>query len=57
MGESINVIRIEVIKQDRPDFGLNRTLLQIDFEYSESKTKGRIFIDSQEFFKLISNPQ
>ena len=49
MGETIIIISIEVIIQER----LNRTLLQIDFEYSESKVKGRIFIDSGEFFRLL----
>jgi len=47
MGEAIIITEIEVIVQE------NKTLLQIDFEYSESKTKGRIFIDSQEFFKKL----
>ena len=51
MGESILITAIEVIIQER------RTLLQIDFEYSESKTTGRIFIDSQDFFKKLKFSQ
>jgi len=51
MGEAIIITTIEVIVQEDQ----NRTLLQIDFEYSESKIKGRIFIDSREFFRLLSH--
>ena len=49
MGEAINITEIEVIIQKE------RTLLQIDFEYSESKIRGRIFIDSQDFFKKLNS--
>ena len=48
MGESIEITQIEIIPQKE------RTLLQIDFEYSESKQRGRIFIDTQEFFKKLT---
>ena len=51
MGEKIIITEIEIIVQE------SRTLLQIDFEYSESKTKGRIFIDSQEFFRKLKTNQ
>ena len=54
MGEAIIITAIEVIVQNRPDINLDRTLLQMDFEYSESKIKGSIFIDSQEFFQKLT---
>jgi len=53
MGEKITITAIEILIQDRPDLNLNRILLQFDFEYEESKRKERMFIDIQDFFKLL----
>ena len=51
MGEKIIITEIEIIVQEK------RTLLQIDFEYSESKKKERMFIDSRDFFKKLKSNQ
>ncbi len=48
MGERITITAIETIVQT------DRTLLQIDLWYENQNKGGRIFIDSQDFFKMLS---
>ena len=50
MGENVIIKAVTVI--DQP--AINRTLLQIDIWYEEQNKYTRIFIDSREFFTLLS---
>ena len=48
MGESIKITAIEIIYQE------GRTLMQIDLWYEDQKKGDRVFIDTNDFFKMIS---
>lgn len=50
MGERIIIKAIAVI--DQPS--LNRTLLQIDIWYEDQDKGARLFVDSREFFTMLS---
>lgn len=48
MGENIKVTAIEIIYQE------GRTLMQIDLMYEEYNRKERVFIDTNDFFKMLT---
>jgi len=50
MGEQINIVAIEIIEQEV------RTLIQIDLWFEDQEKGGRVFIDANDFFKMLSKP-
>ena len=48
MGERITVKAIEMIYQD------GRTLMQIDLWFEDQEKGGRVFLNTNDFFKLLS---
>lgn len=48
MGEQIKITAIEIIYQE------GRTLMQIDLWYEYQNKGGRVFIDTNDFFKMLS---